>query len=638
MKLRTIAFLLVIALTLLLIPAPAVEAVATTPNEIIQQIRTAYKRAQSGSGMRSFNGYCGTLVSWQTYCLGIDKGVKLCDGNEQFDRYSYLNKTSGGYSIKTYPAGRYNLNAALNAITQNGTQDAYNMIVGFQKTNTVAGQKYGHAVYVHAIIDGIVYFVECYNAHIGGKTYVEGEPISCSIAEFCAYYDRWTVFEGVAYFGLKTYADICTRYSSTMKAMAVADGDLYEEPGDPGIHDPEAVGKIFSGQWITVTSLLKTPNGKYWYEVRIDNRYRYVEAEKLTMGSLDTSDLTVVSIKTPTALHKGYGFTMGGTVVAQNSTIRNVRVTVYPVGMPDNPAFSAAMDVGGKSAALSKSVLNNALTFRKLPVGEYELRLAVELEINVFENGEIVTRTEQINLWDGRFLVKSDWNTYPTVKFDGNGGTTALDQVVVKKNATVGSLPTAQRSGYAFAGWTLDKAGTMPVAPETIITKNTTLYAQWTPGHSGEGGWQETENGWHYCAGDSPVAGWISFGNLQFYQFSDGTLAKGWTWVENKLRYFNAAGALISQLSGHSGMIFEAQLGDKGTLGWLAGNSKPTGPVQYTAEEAQQRLEQVEKMPAAGRVMQKLSAGIYYLAVKITSGALPQQIQELAELNEKGVA
>ena len=43
---------------------------------------------------------------------------------------------------------------------------------------------------------------------------------------------------------------------------------------------------------------------------------------------------------------------------------------------------------------------------------------------------------------------------------------------------------------------------------------------------------------------------------------------------------------------------------------------------------AQQRLEQVEKMPAAGRAMQKLSASIYYLAVKITSGELPVHLQE----------
>jgi len=624
-KLRVISLLLVIAITLVLIPAP-VTAVATTPTEIIQQIRTAYRRAISGSGMDSFNGYCGTLVSWQTYCLGIDKRVELCDGNEQYDRYSGLSKTSGGYSVKTYPASKYSLCDALNAITLNGTQDAYNLLVGFQKTNTAAGQVYGHAVFVHAIIDGIVYFVECYNAYLGGRYYSEGEPMSCSISQFSDYYDRWTVFDGVVYFGLKTYADLCSYYSCTMKAMAVADGFIYEEPGDPGIHEPEAVDQLVTGQWHNVTGLLKTPNGKYWYEILVNNHYRYVEAEMLTMGSLDASGVSVSGLKMPGSLRKDYGFTLSGTISSQHSTIRDVRVSVYSADAPDTPLLSAAMDVNGKSASLSQSQLNNALTFRKLPAGSYELRLSVELEIYVFDGNEVTTRVEQVELWNGQFLVVSDWNTYPTVKFDGNGGSPKLDQMVVVKNATIGSLPAAERSGYAFAGWTLDKAGTMLVTPETAITKNTTLYAQWSPGHSGDGGWQETEDGWHYCAGDSPVEGWIPFGDLRFYQYSDGTFAKGWVWIDQNLRFFNSAGALITHLDGQAGMEFDVQLdGGLGAFGWLASGNQPTGSLDFSAEE----LLQMEKMPAAGRAMQKLSASIYYLAVKITSGQLPQQLQKV---------
>ena len=628
MKLRVISLLLVIAMTLVLLPAP-VTAVATTPQEIIQQIRTTYKRALSGSGMSSFNGHCGGMVSWQTFCLGIDKKVYACNGNDQFDLYNAMEKTTGGYSIKTYPVSQFSLLDALNAITQNGTQDAYNLIVGFQKTNTEAGRKYGHALFVHAIIDGIVYFMESYDATVCGRYYPEGQAISCTIEEFASYYSGRMVFEGVVYFGLKTYADLCTYYSCTMKAMAVADGVIYEEPGDPGVNEPEAVDTLVSGQWHTVTGLLQTPNGKYWYEIQENNRYRYVEAEKLTMGSPDTSGLSLTGLKAPGSLRKGYGFTMGGNISSQYSTLRDVRVSVYSADTPDTPLFSAAMEINGKSASLSKSKLNNALTFRKLPVGTYELYLTVEMEIHVLDAGQVTKRIEQVELWNGQFLVVNDWNTYPVVKFDGNGGVPELDQTVVTKNATIGSLPTAQRSGYAFAGWTLDQAGTVPVTAETVLKKNTVLYAQWKPGHSGQGGWQETDNGWHYCAGDFPVEGWIQFGDLLFYQYSDGTLAKGWVWIDQNLRYFNAAGALITHLDGHSGMGFDVQLdSETGAFGWLATGNQPSGSVQLSAEELLQRQEQVESMPAAGRAMQKLSAGIYWLAVKITSGNLPQQLQE----------
>ena len=624
MKLRVISLLLVIAMAILLIPTPTADAVAITPAEIKQQIRTAYLRALSGSGKSSFHGYCGSLVSWQTYYLGIDKKVYACNGNDQYDLYVNMGKTTGGYSVKGYPASKYTLLQALNAVSHNGTQDVYNLVVGFQKTNTQAGQKYGHALLVHAIIDGIVYFVEGFDSHVAGKFYPEGQPITCTIEEFAAYYDRWTVFDGIAYLGLKTYADLCTSYSASMKAMATADGYIYAEPGDPGIHDPEAVDKLHSGQWLNVTALLKTPNGKFWYQVEIGRYSRYVEAEKLTMGKLDTSGLSLSGLKAPGALRQGAGFTMGGTIQSQDSKIRSVQVSVYSTENGKALEFSSIMEVNGKSASLSKSQFNNGLSFRKLTAGSYILELTVHLETNVYDKGKETTRIQAVNLWKGWFKVVPDSASYPVVKFDGNGGTPNFNQGIVVKDQAIGNLPSAERSGYAFLGWTLDKAGKQPVTPETIITKNTTLYAQWTEGHSGNGGWQETAEGWHYCAGDSPVEGWFQFGDLQFYQYSDGTLAKGWVLLDEGLRFFNAAGAFITHLDSHSGVVFDAQTDGKGTLGWLVSGNTPSGPVQETQEEK-------DNMPAAGRAMQTLSASIYYMAVKLTSGVLSESQQPVPE-------
>lgn len=630
---RIISLLLVAAMMLCWIPAATpVSAVSdqaereTVADTIIQQIRNAYKQSLRASGKSSFHGYCGAMVSWQTYCLGIDKQVYYCNGNDQYDMYNDMEKTTGGYSIDAYSAKNYTLQQALKTITNNGTRDAFNLIVCFQKTSTQAGQIYGHALFVHAILDGMVYYSESYNATVNGTYYAEGAPIICTIEQFAAYYDRWTVFEGVINFGLKTYADVCDMYPCAMKAMAIADGFIYEEPADPGVYEAEAVKELVTGQWLTVTRLLKTPNGKYWYEVNVDGYARYVEAEYLVMGSLDQSGIGVSNVKAPTYLHKGYGYSMSGTVSSQDLNIRTVRVSVYSVEDYSSPMFSAAMDVNSKSASLSKSQLNNALTFRKLPAGTYELRLTIDVEVYVVDGGRMVEKRVPVNLWNSHFLVVEDWNTYYTVKFDGNGGKSALNQLVLAKNGTIANLPTAERSGYSFVGWTLDKAGTVPVTAETTFSKTTTLYAQWTPGHSGQGGWQETAEGWHYCAGDHPVEGWIRFGDLQFYQYSDGTFATGWVWIDQTMRYFNEAGVLITHLDGMNGEGFDVNT--DGLWGWQASGSAPSGPIQLTTEEAVQRMNEIENMPAAGRALQKLSSSLYYLAVKLTSGELPQQIQE----------
>ncbi len=565
MKIRVISALLALLLLLSLMPVPMeTSAAAITAAEIEQQIRTAYKRSLSASGRSNFNGYCGTLVSWQMFCLGIDRRVYANDGKRQFDAYSAMETTSGGYRVKAYPASRYTLRQALNTITSNGTVDAYNMIVGFEKTNTTAGAIYGHALVVHAILDGVVYFVECFDASIAGRYWPEGAAISCTIDEFCQYYDRWTVFDGVAHFGLKTYADACREYPASFQAMVTANALVYQEPGDPGVYDPESYASVITGQWLQVTGLYMTPQGKYWYRVNCADRTGYIEAEKLVMDRIRYDDIQITSLRVPANLHKGYSFVVRGNVTAEASQVDSVNVSISTADGQLMHAGSAAQKNG--TLSLNVSSINNNLPFRKMAAGTYYLTVDASVTNHVLEGGSVVTRTDTVQIHRSQFRVVTDWNRYYTVSFHGNGGTASTDQMVVAKGGALGALPTAQRSGYAFKGWSLDQAGSQTVTAETVIAENTTLYAQWTEGHGGNGGWQQTENGNHYCDGHQVTEGWIYYQDMYFYQYADGTLATGWAMIEGNLRLFNAAGVLITELQGEDGRVF--CLNAQGLLGW----------------------------------------------------------------------
>lgn len=81
----------------------------------------------------------------------------------------------------------------------------------------------------------------------------------------------------------------------------------------------------------------------------------------------------------------------------------------------------------------------------------------------------------------------NSWNT----KADGTGTTyapgdkykdnKALSLNAIWQNPVVGSLPTASKAGYLFNGWyTASNAG-IKISGTTIITKDSTYYAQWTP-------------------------------------------------------------------------------------------------------------------------------------------------------------
>ena len=188
--------------TALVLPASAekarlADAYNLTPHELIARIEQTYDEARYLAGRRNFSGKCSTLVNCSTLALGIQNVRFDGDGRDEYDLYDNVTRTDGGYDVVRYPAPQYSLEDALNAISENGTRDVYNIIVGFEGGRTASSSKYGHTCFIHGIVDGMVYYSESYSLYLNGTYYPEGEPIVCSIWEFAEYYGKWAYFEGV---------------------------------------------------------------------------------------------------------------------------------------------------------------------------------------------------------------------------------------------------------------------------------------------------------------------------------------------------------------------------------------------------------------------------------------------------------
>lgn len=67
-----------------------------------------------------------------------------------------------------------------------------------------------------------------------------------------------------------------------------------------------------------------------------------------------------------------------------------------------------------------------------------------------------------------------------TVTWNGNGGTPSKSSSSFHYNDTLGTLPTATRTGYTFKGWSTSKTGTVNVSTTTKVTANVIYYAVWT--------------------------------------------------------------------------------------------------------------------------------------------------------------
>lgn len=552
MKIRVISLLLVLVLVFSCIPAPAsAESEEISVSAIQKQIKTIYRQALRRTGRNSFHGYCGTIVGWQIYLLGIDTKLHIADGNRMYDLYSKDSITSGGHRTKKYPASSYTLEESLNAITNNGQKDAYNIMVGFQRTNTTAGKIYGHAVMIHAIIDGRVYFMECYNMSVGGRSWAEGSAVSCTIAEFAKYYDRWTTFEGTLYFGLKNYAGACLEYPSDMLATAVEDLPLYAEPCDPGVYDVEPTDEILAmGENARVTALLQTPGGGYWYELDCEGVTRYVRAEGLQRVEFTYDDVQTANLKLPTIIRKNRGFSVKGALSSQYCLIEDVEMTVTAAETGEQ-MFQAAMEVDAYTVSLSSSALEKNMTFRKLQPGTYNLQIQATVGSYELLEGVPVYYTEFLEMKNIQFQVATGTPKHYVVTFDPMGGTATMDQIAVYEGETIDTLPTAKKDGYVFAGWTLDAEGKELVTDQLVITEETTLYAQWDVDYENihsaiqdveQPGWHMVNDSWHF----HPKSGWFISNGYRFYQLSSGELLTGWQTIGDMIYYFNAAGVQLT--------------------------------------------------------------------------------------------
>ena len=116
-----------------------------------------------------------------------------------------------------------------------------------------------------------------------------------------------------------------------------------------------------------------------------------------------------------------------------------------------------------------------------LPIPQREGYAFVGWNLSAAGNGIILTKDDPVAA-ETR-TVYSQWSTNDyTVTFNANGGETPTSSTNVTYGATYGDLPTPTRTGYTFAGWYTAKSGgeKIETGATVTITKNTTLYAQWS--------------------------------------------------------------------------------------------------------------------------------------------------------------
>lgn len=534
-SLRVLSFIMSLLLVILLVmPAPA-SAVPTTVDEIKQQISDTYKKAKAYYGWSSFHGMCGALVNAQLYLMGITDKVMGVDGRDAYDAFKRLSVSSGGFGVKAYPSGLYTLKSALNAITNNGTEDVYNVLVGFEKTPSVLGRRYGHAVVIHAIIDGMVYYVESYNLSMRGVYYPEGTPITASIDDFAWYYAQTTTqFDGVIYFGLKTYADTCTHYPTNATATVVEEGAVWSQPCHEDIHPESApVGRVEVGQQVHVTGLYLNTENRYWYQID-GGEGGYVPAELVNVNQLHYDDVRLENATNPAVLTQGKSFSVKGAITAQSNSLYAVRARVYrPEADQLIQVITTSDTVQGKTYDLLRSQISSELTFRTLELGQYRYELAAIVANYFLEGGKLRTEWNTIILWSSDFLVVEAGTAAHTITFDATGGSAQLDQSVVPEGVSLGTVASPQRPGHVFLGWFTQAEGGERVTADFVPQEDMTLYAHWVSQEQIRNEWMQGGNCWYlYSDGISTMVCMELEGTLYYFSSLEPMCQNWMVWTD----------------------------------------------------------------------------------------------------------
>lgn len=518
-NLRFLSLALAIGLMVLSILPTPVEAAALTKSEINTQIKTTYKKVLKLFRRNSLDGYCGAYVSGQLQLMGINTNLIGGDGKDQYDTFKNMKMTSGGYRVRPYPASVYSLQDALNHITDNGTQNAYNILVGFQKTRSAAGKRYGHAVVIHAIIDGTVYFSESYSMNYKGKFYKEGSPITMSISDFCSFYAATTTqLDGVIYFGLKSYTEGCKLYPTGYTALPAANAQIRTQPCQSDVHESsEFLRTPEVDEVLLLTGLYENTVGEFWYQIN-GGVGGYIPAEQVQLLNVYTDDVRLMNMKAPTALRQGRSFNIQGAAVSNYCSIGTLRAQVYQI--TENgyvPVINATASVDAKHYSMNGSKLAKDLTFRKLAVGQYRLEIAAIVSNAYVENGAVVIRWDTVGLWSSDFQVTKSTANTDTVVFDANGGTASLNQTSVPVGTAIGYLPTAQRVDHVFLGWYTEQDGGVRVFDDFIPDDSTTLYARWSSIDQINEDWQNGGECWYYYSDGLSSVGCIEIEGTLFY-------------------------------------------------------------------------------------------------------------------------
>lgn len=366
-------------------------------DRIMKDIRRIYSKILYATGRTDLTGFCGLMASYQLYYLGVNKYPIVYDGKDQYDAYKNMEYTGGGNRVRAYSAQEYNLQEALYEISNGGTENVYNILVGFQWTNTEAGKIYGHSLVINAILDGVVYFSEGFRTPFDKGL---GTPSVCTIEAFASHYNRWTRFEGLIVFGQKEQAEFCEEYTCSAFLETIKDTQTWD---NPGTQQSNPLRDVQKGERLEAIALFQNEQKEQFYRIVDSGAVAYVNARDVSVLSLRYDDVQLQNAAYPETLQPGQNFTVNGTLRSTSNQVDSVTVRILDEVGQECGSFPVSVE--GHYKVLGNTLLKQIVDFRSLPEGNYTLEISADVTNHYARGGGLFTETENCVLVQHAFTV-----------------------------------------------------------------------------------------------------------------------------------------------------------------------------------------------------------------------------------------
>lgn len=511
---RITALIMCILLMLAALPVSALAASEEEHQRIRDQISDVYRRTLSATGTSSLHGYCGMMAGWELYLMGITTSAVTHNGNDMYDVLRVSDQIAEGYTPVCYSATDYSLEEALNAVSNYGSKDVYNMIIGFQWTTTAAGRLYGHVTVVHAILDGLVYFTE------GFVTPFQSDPsqaMVCTIREFAEHYNGWAGFEGLIHFDSGIAVAGCETVACDLFVAAETEIVLLSAPD---FMTAEEIRSVPAGERLYASALCRNLEGVLFYQIKEESGYSYIPAGQVDPVWFHGTQVDLHNEILPEQVELGEDSRIAGVLSSQSLSVCTVAVSI----VDQNGETVLYKEIPTEGTNIDLRIVDEAVDTGVLAEGAYTMQLYCDMENPYCANGEIIYHIRRVMVADVSF---------------GVGAVAA-----VPKTSPVSSRTLQNGWQYENEKWYYYENG---IARTGWFCDNGVDYYLQSDG-SAATGWQEINGKNRYFSQTGAMrTGWLETADGMCYMLSNGAQATGLIKVGDTQYFFDADGWMVTQ-------------------------------------------------------------------------------------------